>query len=100
MTGDRSQPAYRTALAWQRSTLVVLAMAGLLFKTAVDDDQPALGAVCGGVLAAVALALYVWRGRTDGPVARRDRVAMARALVALTVSAAAVATLLVTLSVV
>jgi putative membrane protein len=47
-SGRETQPE-RTVLAWQRTGLGVLALAGLLARAAVTDGAPARLAVAGGV---------------------------------------------------
>jgi putative membrane protein len=47
-SGQETQPE-RTVLAWQRTGLGVLALAGLLARAAVTDGAPARLAVAGGV---------------------------------------------------
>jgi hypothetical protein len=102
-----SRPADRTRLAWQRSLLLILATAAVLFKDASDDGQSALGGAAGGVLLVVALGLYWTRGRHDDtgePAPLRaapaaQRLAAARALLLATLLAAGVSLLIIALTI-
>ena len=102
MTSDETQPE-RTALAWQRTGLGVLAVAGLLAHAALRHGGPVL-LVLGGIVAL--LGLGVLGGLAPGRysqvrarvaagtgVAARGRIAAVTAVVVLTAAAAAIAVL-------
>jgi uncharacterized membrane protein YidH (DUF202 family) len=50
----------RTVLAWNRSALAIVATAGLLIKVAADQGSLATGLLVGGVLVALALAVWLY----------------------------------------
>ena len=58
MSAGETQPA-RTVLAWQRTGLGVLAVAGLLLRSAVVHDEPAVLALSAVVAAAGLVVLGV-----------------------------------------
>ncbi|SOE00884.1 DUF202 domain-containing protein [Blastococcus haudaquaticus] len=99
--GPPGVAAERTDLAWQRTGLGILAVAGLIGHRAVDSDRPALLVAAGvtalfglGVLGglAPARARFVQRRRLeDGDVAARRSVAAVTAAVIAICLAAAVA---------
>ena len=59
MTAPPGVPDDRTALAWQRTGLGVMAVAGLLGHRAVETEQPVQLAVA-GVVALLSLAVLGW----------------------------------------
>ncbi|MFQ1003510.1 DUF202 domain-containing protein [Modestobacter sp. SSW1-42] len=65
MSGGETQPA-RTVLAWQRTGLGVLAVAGLLLRSAAVHDRPAVLVLAAVVAAAGLLVLGVLTRRRAG----------------------------------
>ena len=100
MTSDETQPE-RTALAWQRTGLGVLAVAGLLAHAALRHGGPVL-LVLGGIVALLGLGVLggLAPGRysqvrtrvaADSPMAAPGPVVAVAVAVVLTAVAAAVA---------
>ena len=102
MTSGETQPE-RTALAWQRTGLGVLAVAALLCHAALTRRAAVLLLVAGavallglgvlGVLAPVRYRQVRTRVATGTAVAARGRIAAVSAVVVLTAAGAAVAVL-------
>jgi putative membrane protein len=93
----------RTALAWQRTGLGIMAVAGLLAHRALESEQPVHLAVA-GVTALFGLSLLGWlaplryrqvrRGLPTGTVAPPHGVALAATLAVVAASAAALVAVL------
>jgi putative membrane protein len=103
VTAPRETQPERTALAWQRTGLGVLAVAGLLGHRAVEDERPLLLVIAGVaallglvVLGALAPVRYrdVRQGLAERGVAAPLLVAGVTAIVLLVGAAAAVAVVL------
>jgi putative membrane protein len=104
VTAPRETQPERTALAWQRTGLGVLAVAGLLGHRAVEDERPLLLVTAGlaallGLVVLGALAPVRYRDVREGLAARGVAaaprlVAGVTAIVVLVGAAAAVAVVL------
>ena len=69
MSGGETQPA-RTALAWQRTGLGVLAVAGLLLRSAAVEGRPVVLALAAVVAGAGLVVLGVLARRRAGSALR------------------------------
>lgn len=85
----------RTALAWQRSLLLLVVTAVALVKLGADGGQPVVGAAAGGLLALAAggLHLRTARGQVVAPDWGARRRGALRALTAVAMLGAALSLL-------
>lgn len=62
--GDRGLASERTTLAWQRSGLSLIVVAGLVARAGIEADAPILAVVAGGIVALVGVGVWMHGQRT------------------------------------